>query len=75
MFCEEIRIKPGISHISFCPFRILYKSKFIIMATSFGTNAVVVTRVHCIYLMGVLYCFHGIANSVDLDQTAPKGAV
>ena len=27
---------------------ILYNSKFILMATSLGTNAVVVTRVHCI---------------------------
>ena len=26
---------------------ILYNSKFILMATSLGTNAVVVTRVHC----------------------------
>ena len=47
MFCEEIRIKQGISYISFCPLRILYNSKFILMATSLVTNAVVVTRVHC----------------------------
>ena len=47
MFYEEIRIKQGFSKISFCPLRILYNSKFIIMATSLGTNAVVVTRVHC----------------------------
>ena len=46
MFCEETRIKQGLSYI-FCPFRILYNSKFILMAPSLGTNAVVVTRVHC----------------------------
>ena len=49
MFYEEIRIKQGLSYISFCPFRILYNSKFILMATSLGTNGVIVTRVHCIY--------------------------
>ena len=44
MFYEEIRIKQGC-YISFCPLRILYNSKFMLMATSLGTN-VVVTRVH-----------------------------
>ena len=39
MFFEEIRYD-----ISFCPLRILYNSIFIIMATSLGTNVVVVTR-------------------------------
>ena len=47
MFNEEIRIKQGLSYISFCPLRILYNSKFISVATSLGTNAVVVTRGHC----------------------------
>ena len=51
MFYEEIRIKQGLSYISFGPLRILYNSKFIIMATSLGTNAVVVTRVHCTSLV------------------------
>ena len=46
MSSEEIRTKQGLSYISFCLLRILYNSKFILMATSFGTNAVVVTRVH-----------------------------
>ena len=45
MFCEVIKIKQGVSYRSFCPLRILYNS--IIMATSSGTDAVVVTRVHC----------------------------
>ena len=49
MFYEEARMKPGLSYISFCPLRILYNSKFIIMATVLGTNAVNVTRVHCIH--------------------------
>ena len=48
MFYEEIRIKQGLSYILFCQLRILYNSKFIIMATFLGTNAVVVMRVHCI---------------------------
>ena len=47
MFYEEIRIKPGLLNILLCPLRILYNSKFIIMATFLGTNAVIVTRVHC----------------------------
>ena len=47
MFYEEIRIKQGLSNISFCPLRNLYNSKFIIMTTFLGTNAVVVTGVHC----------------------------
>ena len=45
MFYEEIRIKQGLSYISFCLLRIVYNSKFIIMATSLGTNAVDVSRV------------------------------
>ena len=47
MFYEEIRIKQGFSYISFCPLRILYNNKIIIMATVLGTKAVFVTRVHC----------------------------
>ena len=36
MFCEEIRIKQGLSYRPFCPYRTLYEynSKFILMATS-----------------------------------------
>ena len=49
MFCEEIRIKQGISYISFCPLRVLYNSKFMLMATSLVTNAVIVMRVHCTF--------------------------
>ena len=47
MFYDEIRIKQGLSYKSFWPLRILYNSKFILMATSLGTNTVVVTRVYC----------------------------
>ena len=36
MFYEEIRIEHGLSYISFCPLRVLYNSKFILMATAFG---------------------------------------
>ena len=48
MFCEEIGIKHGFTYIPVCSLRILYNCKFILMATSLGTNAVVVTRVSCI---------------------------
>ena len=58
MFYEEIRIKQGLPYISFCPLKILYNSKFIIMATSLGTNAVVVTKVHCISLIFFTDIFH-----------------
>ena len=44
MFYEEIRIKQGLSYMSFCPLRILYNSKFIIMAIFLGTNVVVSSR-------------------------------
>ena len=47
MFSGEIRIKQWLSYILFCPLRILYNDKFILKATSLGTNAIVVTRVHC----------------------------
>ena len=46
MFCEEVRTKQELSYISICSLSILYNSKFIIMATALGTNAVAVTRVH-----------------------------
>ena len=47
-FNEEIRTKQDLSYISIYSLSILYNSKFILMATSLGTNVVVVTRVHCI---------------------------
>ena len=49
MFYEEIGIKQDLSYISVCSLSILYNSKFILMAASLGTNAVVVTKVHCIF--------------------------
>ena len=33
--------------LSFCPLRMLYNSKLILMAASLGTNAVGGTRIHC----------------------------
>ena len=44
MFYEEIRIKQGLSNILVCPLRILYNSKFMMMAIFLGT-VIVVTRV------------------------------
>ena len=54
-FNEEIRLQQGLSYILLCihPLRILYNSKFILMATSLGTNTVVVTRIHCIGVLEV----------------------
>ena len=52
IFFDEIRLKQGLHYISFCLLRILYNSKFILMATSLGTNVVVVMRVHCICSQG-----------------------
>ena len=50
-FFEEIRTKQDLSYKSICSICILYDSKFILMAMSLGTNAVIVTRVHCISLL------------------------
>ena len=61
MFYEEVRIKQGLSYILFCPLRILHNSKFIIMATFMGTNAVVVMRVQCI----VNSFFHVVAQVLE----------
>ena len=47
-FFEEIWTNQNLSCISICSLSILYNSKFILMAASLVTNAVVVTRVHCI---------------------------
>ena len=41
MFHEEIRIKQGLTYISFCISCILYNSKFILKAMSLGPNTVV----------------------------------
>ena len=41
-------LKQGLSNIPFCSLRILYNSKFILMATSLEANSFVVKRVHCI---------------------------
>ena len=45
---EEVKTKQDLSYVSICSLRILYNSKYILMATSLGTNAVVVTMVQCI---------------------------
>ena len=77
MLYEEIRIKQGLSYISFSLLRILYNSKFILKAISLVTNSVVVTRVPCIN-KSILSpddvskgCYRYEVNSVDSDQTPP----
>ena len=45
IFYKEIRMKQGLSYISFYQLRFPYNRKFIQMATSLGTNDVVVARV------------------------------
>ena len=62
MLCEEIRIKQGLCYVLFFPLRILYNSKFILMATALETNAVVVTRVHCM-IITKYHC--GILSDVE----------
>ena len=57
MFCKEIRIKQDPSNISICSLSILYNSKFILMAMSLETNAVVVTKVHCIGILMFIELF------------------
>ena len=63
MFCKEITIKQGISYISFWPLRILYNNEFILMATSLGTKAVVVTRGH--YPSYIHSCIVFVISSLD----------
>ena len=60
MFYGGTRIKQGISYRSFCRYRILYNSKFILMARSLGTNAVVVKRVHC----STFLSFYFVTNNI-----------
>ena len=48
MYYEEIRTKQDLPYISTCSVIILYNSKFILTATYLETNAVFVTRGHCI---------------------------
>ena len=52
MFYEEMRTKQDLFYISICSLRILCNSKFILMATSNRISDIVVTRVHCKYLIG-----------------------
>ena len=67
MFYEEIRTKQDISNISVCSLIILYNSKFLLMARSLGTNAVIVMRVHCILEVRQ---FFGVSNWwVDLSAS------
>ena len=47
-------IKQDLSNTSISSLSILYKSNFILMAMSLGTNAVVVRRVQC----SITLCFH-----------------
>ena len=50
IFYEEIRTKQDLSYTQVCPLSLLYNSKFILMAMSWGTNFVVGTSVLCINL-------------------------
>ena len=71
MFYEEIKPKQDFSYISICPLSILYNSKFILTATSLGTNAVVVTRVHYIrsIYLDTLLDFKAMLKGIALDKT------
>ena len=52
VFYEENRTKHYLSYTSICSLSILYNSEFILMATPLRTNAVVITRVQCIWIAG-----------------------
>ena len=56
MFYEEMRMKKDLSCLSFCSLRFLHNNTFTLMATSFGTNAIVVTRItsHPLEVYGLL---------------------
>ena len=45
MFYEEMITKQDLSYVSICSLSILYKRKFILMATSLGRNGAAVTKV------------------------------
>ena len=56
---EETTTKQNLSYMSIYLLSILYSSKFILMATNcLGTNAVVVTRVHCTELFCISLLKH-----------------
>ena len=63
-FYQEKRIKQVLSYISFCPLRNLYNIKFIFMATSLRTNAVVVTKVDYIIFHGHNCCRHLLKQKI-----------
>ena len=63
MFYEEIRTNQDLSYISICSLSILYNSKFIVMAISLETNAVVVTSVHYI-TCAIIYVFFPLHEAV-----------
>ena len=60
--------KQGLFNISFCLLRILY-NKFILMAMSLGTNAIVVMSVHCKIKNNSK---HKIPNSFKIISTERK---
>ena len=66
---EEIRTKQDLSYISICSSRILYNSKFILMVMTLGTNAVVVTRVHCICSRNHWTLYNISKLNKDTDQS------
>ena len=82
MSYEEIRMKQGLFHRSFCLLRILFNSKLMFMVTSLGTSSVIVTRVHYdnalyFYSAGTHWGFeiismllNGTAESVPLRKVA-----
>ena len=82
MFFKEIRTKQDLFYISTFSLSILYNSKFILMAMSLGTNAVVLTRVHCIYIyygLGIdcLFClfvlkFYSPVNPMGSSNEYPQ---
>ena len=56
MFYEEIKTKQYRSYISIFSLSILYNSKFVLMSTSSGANAVIVTRFTVCQFLQLCHC-------------------
>ena len=72
MFYEEITTKQDLSYISICSLSILYNSKFILMARFLGTNAIVVTRVHCTISSPLSLWLRWAKNKSEDTQEIPQ---
>ena len=73
---RKVRTMQGLPYISNSLLRILYNSKFILMAMSLGTNAVVVKRVHYLTVMptAVAQVDAGLTGDQEAAGSTPAGS-